>query len=386
MSKKIPKGALRFVTPEEAAISFAEDGSDKMDMTVYSGGVIKNHWWWGDIAFDLKGVKFKGSKFPVLEDHMTSKKIGFTGKPLVDGALRLDPEKTEFVDTEESLEFRKLSKQGFPFQASHYSRPLKIQRLGENEEAEVNGFKLKGPDATIWREWEFKEASVTVFGADEKTKSKAFSREITEEVDYLEEGGEEIQDVEKFDDNLEGGDKTMDINEFKQKYPDLFSQVIEEGKKSGKEEAENSFSQERQGFQSQLDSVNQKLTEQQEKFASMDKELTLSREAQMKAEADKLFSDIFAGCEIEPRLEDKVRNQINHQKFVKDNKLDVEAFSKAVEEEIEDWEKRMPSTGVNGFSTSTESEEGTEENKKFAKENKDTVKNLLERAGQKTEE
>lgn len=384
--KKVPKGALHFVDPTQKANIFeSSEGKEQLDMVVYSGGVIKDHWWWDDLALDLKGVKFSQNKFPVLEDHMLSKKIGFSKKPIVDGNIRLDPATTEFVDSEESLNFRKFSKQGFPYQASLYGRPLRVQRLGEKEEAEVNGFKLKGP-ASIWREWEYKEASVTVFGHDDKTRAKAFSHEETEEIDYLEEGGggKNSEEDVKLSKTLEGGEQPMDKKELKEKHPELFSEIMEDGKKLGKEEAETQFSQERQGFQTQVTDLSTKLSSQQDQINKMDKDLTLSREVQMKTEADKIFSEKFSDCDIEPRLESKVRNQINHQKFVKDDKLDVEGFSKAVEEEIKDWESKMPSSGVRGFSEEGDDVDDGEEHK-FTEGDKSVVKDLLNRAGQKTE-
>lgn len=180
----------------------------------------------------------------------------------------------------------------------------------------------------------------------------------------------------------------MDMKELKEKHPDLFAQVIEEGKKAAKEEAEGAFSQERQQFQAQLDTTNQKLSETLDRTAKMEKELALAREGQLKAEADKLFAEIFADSDIEPRLEPKVRNQINHSKFVKDDKLDVEAFTKAVEDEIKDWETRLPSSGVSGFSNPNDHDDDSdsENNKKFSEENKSITNDLLSRAGQTTSE
>jgi len=209
--KKVPKGALRFVGPEQQALAVSEEGkSPQMQMTVYNGKVIKDHWYWDDLAIDLSGMKFASGKFPILENHDTSRKIAFhSGKPdISQGKLELYPEKVKFVDTEHSAEFIKLSGEGFPYQASMYAKPTEIQRLAKDETTEVNGFKMSGP-GTVWRRCQFKEASVCVFGWDSETKSSAFSRETFEEVDYVENENSDSDGLENNSNNEEGGDKRV---------------------------------------------------------------------------------------------------------------------------------------------------------------------------------
>lgn len=177
-STKIPRGALIFADSTEDV-----KADKKLNMTVLSGKTIKNHWYWGDLAIDLDGMSLNGTKYPILENHDINKKIAFTGRPIVSGGkLKINPDKTTFVDTPESREFRKLSSKGFPYQASLAGHPTKIERLGPKESAIVNGSKIQGP-ASIWRKWIFKEASVAVFGWDTKTSSAAFS--FRDEYEYL---------------------------------------------------------------------------------------------------------------------------------------------------------------------------------------------------------
>lgn len=381
MANKIPKGALRFVSAGQSACAFVDDeGKEKIQMTVYSGGVIEGHWWWDNLIMDLEGVKFSQKVFPILENHNTDRKIGFHRKPIVttDGGIQIDPEKSGFVDTNFSQEFRKLSKEGFPYQASLYGKPLKIQRFGEDEEVTVNGHKVKGP-GTVWREWEFKESSVCVFGWDSKTKASAFSKEETEEVDFFEDTPPESKNKMNIE-NMEGGESIMDLKELQEKHPDLFAQVVEQGKKEGEEAAKAKFEADRQGFQSQIDATNKKMTEAFDRTAKLEKELALSREETMKTRADNLFALLFSESSIDPRLEDKVRNQVNHNKYVKDEKLDEEAFTAAVKEEIKDWESRLSVSGVAGYSTNGEDVEDAED-KKFTEQNKNLAADLLARAG-----
>ena len=114
-TQKIPKAALCFMDPDCFAQVKGNDEGDQLTMVVYSGGLIKDHWWWDDLAIDLSGMSFPKSRFPILENHDQSRKLAFgTKKPSIDsGALVINS--AEFVDTPESEEFRKLSKQGYPY-------------------------------------------------------------------------------------------------------------------------------------------------------------------------------------------------------------------------------------------------------------------------------
>ena len=163
--EKMPLGALQFVDKT----GFAKVGGDKdaprLVMTMYSGKVIGGHWWWGNLVLDLDGMSFPKSKYPILESHRSDRKIAFGGKPVKEDYVLKAASDVQFVDTEESREFQKLSKEGFPYEASIYAQPTRIQRIDKDEEAEVNGFTFKGP-GVIWRKSIYKEASVCVFGYD----------------------------------------------------------------------------------------------------------------------------------------------------------------------------------------------------------------------------
>jgi hypothetical protein len=102
LKTKIPSGAFLLAASDCHAFAEGEEGKKKLRLVVYSGGVIKGHWWWGNLAIDLEGVKFDRSKYPVLENHRTDKKLAFSKRPIVDGSISLDPDTTVFVDTEES--------------------------------------------------------------------------------------------------------------------------------------------------------------------------------------------------------------------------------------------------------------------------------------------
>ena len=142
--KKLAKGAMRFIDQGcHAHVELAEgDGAKpRLKMVAYSGGIIKNHWYWNDLAIDLTGIQFKHSKFPVLEDHMTNRKIAVIGKPVIeDGKLKAH-ENAKFLSTKESEEFQKLSQEGFTYQSSIYAKPSNVERLEDGASEEVNGYK-----------------------------------------------------------------------------------------------------------------------------------------------------------------------------------------------------------------------------------------------------
>ena len=177
--QSVPVKALCFSSGEgNVTTSFSGEGDERsaqLDMVIYSGGVVKDHYYWDDLLIDLEGGVYPKKKYPILEDHYRDAKIAYhVGPPVVDGGLKVDPQKVHFVSTKESEEFQRLSSEGFPYEASIRVKPLVVERIEAGGTSEANGIKLKGP-ATIFRKWVFIEGSVCVFGYDRNTSSRAFS-------------------------------------------------------------------------------------------------------------------------------------------------------------------------------------------------------------------
>lgn len=329
-NKLVPKGAMQLIDRgchAEMLMSKDESGQEsaKLNMTVYSGGVIKNHWYWDDLVMDLDGVKLSKSKYPILEDHETSRKVAFSGKPVVkEGQLTIDPESTIFVDTEVSKEFQKLSKQGFPFQSSLRGVPRRVERIEEGTETKVNGFSLKGP-GTVWREWEYMEGSVCVFGWDDKTSASAFSKE------------EIALDYELIDKKIETPPKEerkiMDMEQFKKDHPDLFAQVV----KDATDKAASSFSAKETELTGTIATLTSKLSESDSKIQELAKKDALRTEREMFAESEVIWMQLLTKSEIPERMFGKVKKNVDYSKFVKDEVLDKSAFSAAITEELKDW-------------------------------------------------
>jgi hypothetical protein len=271
-----------------------------------------------------------------------------------------------FVDTDEAKEFIKLSDGGFPFEASIYARPNKIQRLGEDEVAEVNGYQLKGP-GTVWRESVLKECSVVTFGADSNTKSAAMS----ENEDVVMEVEEEVKLI--IDEEV-----NMDLAKLKADHPELFTEIFA----LGRAEAEEAFAEVKAGLDSQISALTadkEKLTADNKDIStrvlSLEKTEVLRKEQGIKMSADSVFNEKVKGASVPERLIPKIRKQINHEAFVKDDKLDVEAFGAAVDAELKDWAPvEGDDTTILGMSFTRPSDEGSAD---------DVVDRMLGHVGQK---
>lgn len=385
MSKQeVPKGALRLVEEGTAHCEFAEaeDGKKiaKLDMLAYSGKPIKNHFYWGDLVIDLQGMKFEGKKFPILENHDTGRKIAFTGKPIINDKfeLRIDPETTTFVDTDASAEFQKLSSEGFPYQASIYAKPSKIERIDEGSQADVNGFTQKGP-AVIWRECSFKESSVCVFGWDTKTSSSAFSRETMEEIEA---DVELLSDQECTADScninpntLEKGGNIVDLEQFKNEHSDIADQF----KQEIVAELNKTFEGKEQAHAAEIASFS-------EKIAGLERKDAIRTQQDIARQAGAIIDTKLSASDVAETLFSKVKSQISHSQFVENDVLDVEKFGVAVDTEIQSWVDAGATKKVLGAGFSKKTETGEADTTQFAEENKNLTASLLALAGQVKEQ
>lgn len=350
-TKKMPQAAMYFMDHECFASVSAGDGeNDQLLIVTYSGGIIKGHWYWGDLVIDLEGMSFPKKKYPVLENHDTSKKIAFAKKPQIDsGALVIND--GEFVDTPESHEFRKLSKEGFPYESSLRARPTIIESVVDGEKVKVNGMTVKGP-ATIWRKSIFKEASICVFGWDSNTKAVAFADdEVEVTVDMI------------VDKNRPTGEEvtSMKLDEFKEKHSEAFATLVDEITTEVKEafakektDLEATFAQEKKDLtetfaeektayeaahKGDLDGRDARIQKLEEGNLKLEKSDTLRTERERKAGADKIWTDALAESDIPEHVHAKAKNQVRYTSFMKDGSFDTVAFSAAVKAEIESWEK-----------------------------------------------
>ena len=379
---KIPKGALTLQTGGTGEVSFTADETKtpKLNMVVYSGGVIE-HWYWDKLVMDLSGAKFPKKKYPILQDHITSLKIGYhNGKPICEDNLRFDPDRVVFVSTDESEEFQRVSAEGFPYEASARVRPHNIERVAEGSMAEVNGIKLKGP-GTIFRQWDFVEGSVCTFGADRETESSVFSDKEEIEIFCGEENNEPQNQSTK-------EDAIMDIVELKEKHPDLFAQVLAQGEETGKQSTEPGKNDEVLGAITKLtelvESQGKTIEAQNEKILSFEKSDDIRTERELATDADKIWTEKLSASSIREERFVKIKKHVVYSAFVEDGKLDREKFSAAVDAEIKEWEGvENDGSEILGFSFSSK-EDAQQHAIKLTKEQKEddeAVVELLKLAG-----
>lgn len=170
---RIPtREAFLFRGPEAVALAAAEPGKPaRFKMTAVSG-VPFAHPWYGNFVIDVETVKFKSQKFPILREHMAERIVGFTDKATSEGKVELEGVLSSV--TADGKEVAALSAEGFPWEASVFARPGRVEFVKEGAETKVNGKTLKGP-GTIFRDTLIEEASFCAIGADPRTKAKAFS-------------------------------------------------------------------------------------------------------------------------------------------------------------------------------------------------------------------
>ena len=183
----VPKQALQFASgiPGEFVLAGEDGDRPRFSMVANSGEVMLNHWYWGNLAIDLAGLKIGRQKKPALESHDTDKKVGWTDKISIDATKGLLAEGYFSQTTEEGQAALALAQEGFPWQASVYVKPTKIERIEAGESVEVNGHKLTGP-GTVWRGGRLREVSLTALGVDENTDVKALSDGDMVELDGIE--------------------------------------------------------------------------------------------------------------------------------------------------------------------------------------------------------
>lgn len=329
---KVPRGALLLRDHDQVAVAFSEgeDKKLKLNMTIYSGGIIRNHYYWDDLVLDLDGAIFDRKKYPILHNHWTDEKIAFTEKPIVDGSLRVDPEKTTFVSTPESEKFQTLSKEGFPYEASARVVPTVIERIKPGAFAEANGIKVKGP-GTIFRKWRFLEGSVCVFGYDRNTKSTAFSEEAEIEIE-CQLSGDEIQTNQ-----IPEGKEKMKKDELIAKYPDQIKEIQDDAVA----EAKASFSSEKGALETKITALEEQNTALGEKVSDLEKKDLIRTQKEIDSNASLAASKIWdaelSESSIPEKFHSKARERVKASKFMKDDLLDKEAFTQAVKDEIISW-------------------------------------------------
>jgi len=341
-------------------------------MVGYSGGIIKGHWYWNNLAIDLKGIKFNKAKFPILRDHETTREVGFSKKPTVkEGEGLIFTEKnTTFLDSEDAVKFIENATAGFPYQASISGRPTVIEHVEEGESVKVNGHTLKGP-GTVWRKTEYKECSICVFGYDDQTTAQVFSlsgQHVDIEVENIR------SDHVQITDKMEGF--SMDLNKLKKESPEeyeaLMAQANEAAEVNVAEATKVALAKATEELQTQLDEkdkqigdlssekegLSKDLTETGDRILALEKQDALRRETDLDAQTESIWLTALSESGLPKWLYPKVKKQVTRSKFMADDVFDKDAFTKAVADEVTDWEVQN-NQEVEGFGVALRGAEGS---------------------------
>lgn len=176
-TKKVPANACTFRLAESADLQLADAGEGggeaRFTIAALSGKPIEGHWYWGNLAIELAGIKGKAS-VPVLVDHDVSLRVGVSDAREIDPRRGLVMSGKFLRQSALAQQVRNESKDGFPWEASVRLQPLRVERLGDGVEAEVNGHKVVGP-GHIFRRSQLREVSFVALGADSNTSAAALS-------------------------------------------------------------------------------------------------------------------------------------------------------------------------------------------------------------------
>jgi len=222
--RAVPVAALHFAD-ESATVGVEGDGDKKRKFKVwaYSGKPFV-HFWWDNFAIDLKGIKHP-DKMGFLDSHWSSKRVGVIKTFRIDAAKGVYAEGPALRNEHARALLDDMDDE-FPFQASVYARPLKIEEVRRGATAKVNGHTLAGP-ATIFREAMIEEVSICVFGYDRHTRSIAAAggedMDLTDRL--ISQGGDKMATKPDLKEALDG----VDFEQINEANPELAAALVARG-------------------------------------------------------------------------------------------------------------------------------------------------------------
>lgn len=233
-----PKNACVFTTD---VLSFGATADNPKDntfaITCYDGSVTK-HWYWGNLAIDMTGLKFAQKKLAILDEHDTGRRVGYTTKQSIDETVSVEG---RFLSNADAQKLRQDILDGFPMQASLSGNPGVIEFVKDGQTAEVNDTTLKGPGA-IWRKAVINEISMCTLGAMPNTESKAFA-----------DGGKDAVEFNIFQKETFMSDKTepakkLTVAEFAAQNPEMVAEITANAKAEGEKAVMDRFAKFNEAF------------------------------------------------------------------------------------------------------------------------------------------
>lgn len=205
-TRDVPAHALTFRGGE---LEFAEAAADAktfpFTMRARSSGVI-NHWYWGRIVHDMKGMQLRKPTCPIDYCHNDSQVIGVgekfqAGNDGLNVSGQLVALATDASDR--AFEVATKAKNKIPYEASiDWRGPgILIEEVGEGVSVEVNGQQFEGP-LTVVRKWPLRAVAVCPYGADPGTATQ-----------FSEQNGKDLISVCLFSAQSEGQNVTKSATE-----------------------------------------------------------------------------------------------------------------------------------------------------------------------------
>lgn len=94
-TRNVPLDALRFDAAPIALAASEADAPRRFDGVAYSGEVIANHYFWGNVVFDLASTR-AAERVPILIEHDRSQRAG-VGQLTISQDIRISGTRTALV-------------------------------------------------------------------------------------------------------------------------------------------------------------------------------------------------------------------------------------------------------------------------------------------------
>jgi hypothetical protein len=173
--KSVPANACTFKCGElEFSDVKPETKTFPFSMKARSGAVL-NHWYWGRVVHDMKGMQLRKPTCPIDYRHSEDDIIGVGQKfEANDEGLTVSGQLValELSADDRAYEIATKAMNSVPYEASiDWRGPgIEIEELGEGASAQVNGQTVQGP-IKIVRKWPLRAVAVTPYGQDSDTRT-----------------------------------------------------------------------------------------------------------------------------------------------------------------------------------------------------------------------
>lgn len=147
--------------------------------------------------------------------------------------------------------------------------------------------------------------------------------------------------------------KGMKRDEYRAEYPEEYQKIADEAAAKAKAEMQEVVEQQAETIAELIDQkaeLLENLDDTNERLKALEKKEAIRAEREIESTAHHIWNEELIQSDVPARLHPKVRSMVRHDKFIKDDVLDADAFREAVRGEIKDWE---------GFTASKETVLGT---------------------------